>query len=998
MRISVTAICIVAGLALACTAAPQGEIRTMNYFPEGRDFVCVNGTQRYTRPLYGTGTLFRLETSDRPVFATYNGQDSYNFTFFLDGKPLDEASHCEARYQGGRRTYVVKDDSWGNGRLDITAMASFFEEGAVWSIKAEGFASKPALKVIKKHIANPSVGSYGDFRSKDYQREAFEPDPSDSGETLEWTADKENYIIYNAEKFGQTDRSRFEKEAARQKELASQIEINTPDPFFNTLGSVIMEAAGGIWDERSRSWLHGACAWRMEYNGWRGAYVGDVVGWSDRSREHFRAYLKSMVRDEPQTMDHPVQDEDCLARMGQKWGSPVYSNGYICRFPGGAKEMCFYDMNLNFIDELLTHVGYDADPEFLREIWPYLVLHLDWEKRAFDPDGDHLYDACAAIWASDALYYNSGAVTHTSAYNYRGNLLTARIAEIIGEDPEPYKAEADAILEAMNSRLWLQDGGYWAEFQDFMGHKRLHESSALWTIYTPIDCGSCTPEQAYQATRYVDRSIPHIPVLYEYDKEALKTLGLNLPKEKKDLFTLSESDWMPYVYSTNNVIHSEVANMALAYLQAGRNDDGFDLLKANLIDGMYLHICPGNFGMGSWYDEALKMQFRDFGDAVGIGARSYVNGLFGIIPDALFGRCIIQPCFPKDWKEASIRTPYLSYSWHREADRDVYEIEQHFARPLDITVRAGAGGGAFLEVKGNADERQTITVLHKDMPKANVWPEIKAPRDKASSKKYMTAMGLSDIKPATQKQCVDISAYFNSNADDIFRNEYISPRSPYTTLELPKHGFGDWCGPYEVMEIEDDGLRAKVKDGIFDTGLGVQFASPAEGRNIAYTSLWDNYPDSVSIPLEGKAGAAYLLMAGSTFNMQSRIENGYVKVTYTDGTFDLMPLENPINWCPVEQDYHIDGRAFWTSPLTPYRVLFSDGTVARSPSYGPDFKHIESSASNGTAGIRQPRLIKDGAAQILRMPLNRHKTLQGLTLETLSNDVVIGLMAVTLEK
>lgn len=42
------------------------------------------------------------------------------------------------------------------------------------------------------------------------------------------------------------------------------------------------------------------------------------------------------------------------------------------------------------------------------------------------------------------------------------------------------------------------------------------------------------------------------------------------------------------------------------------------------------------------------------------------------------------------------------------------------------------------------------------------------------------------------------------------------------------------------------------------------FRSPAEGKNIAYTSLWDNYPDSITVPLKGKASHAYLLMAGST--------------------------------------------------------------------------------------------------------------------------------------
>ena len=179
----------------------------------------------------------------------------------------------------------------------------------------------------------------------------------------------------------------------------------------------------------------------------------------------------------------------------------------------------------------------------------------------------------------------------------------------------------------MNGRLWLDDLGHWAEFQDLMGLKRIHPDAAIWSVYTPIDCEACTPEQAYRATVYVDKEIPHIPVSYAYDTQALKALGLKLPKPEKDLFTVSTSDWMPYVWSTNNVAHAEVANMALAYLQAGRNDSGFQLLKADILDEMYLGLCPGNFGQISYYDKAKNEAYRDFADNVGITSRAVINGL-----------------------------------------------------------------------------------------------------------------------------------------------------------------------------------------------------------------------------------------------------------------------------------------------------------------------------------------------------------------------------------
>ena len=112
--------------------------------------------------------------------------------------------------------------------------------------------------------------------------------------------------------------------------------------------------------------------------------------------------------------------------------------------------------------------------------------------------------------------------------------------------------------------------------------------------------------------------------------------------------------------------------------------------------------------------------------------------------------------------------------------------------------------------------------------------------------------GLADFIEGTKQMPVDLSKLFNANVDDIFRNEYLSPRPPYTTLSLPKQGIGQWCIPDRTAHIEDDGLRAKSVKGMFDTGVGVSFLTPAEGHNIIYTSLWDNYPASVSIPSRGK--------------------------------------------------------------------------------------------------------------------------------------------------
>ena len=689
-----------------------------------------------------------------------------------------------------------------------------------------------------------------------------------------------------------------------------------------------MLAADGDWD--GQTWLHGCIGWRMPLAGWRAGYLGDVLGWQDWAVSHFDAYAKSQVTNVPATIPHPSQDSTLnMARAEKRWGTQMYSDGYICRNPERNDQMHHYDMNLNYIDELLWHFQYDADTAYMRKMWPVLTRHLAWEKRNYDADGDHLYDAYCCIWASDALYYSGGAVTHSSAYNYRGNKLAARIAEIIGENPKPYRDEAGAILQAMNQRLWLPKSGVWAEYQDAMGLKRTHDNPAVWSIYTPIDCGACTPEQAYQATHWVTANIPHIPV------------------ESSGYQTISTSNWMPYSWSINNVAAAEVMHTALAYFEAGRADEAYQLMKANIMDQMYYGQSPANFGQISHYDAARGECYRDFGDCIGISSRTLLQGLFGIIPQALDGKCIIRPGFPSEWDSASVKTPYLSYKYTRKNCKVCLEITQNFRQPLQIIVRQNLDKGAFKDIKGTT---ATTQVIEYDL----------------------------DYQPQS------LTKFFNASVTDIFKNKYVSPRPQTTTLQIPVQGIGEWCHPKKTAEINDSVFRTKIVNDVFNMA-GVPFRTPAIGQNIIYTSLWDNYPDAVTIPLKGKASKAYLLMAGSTNHMQSRIDNGLVVVAYTDGTTDTLALRNPDNWCPIEQDYYIDGLAFNAPQPRPYRVCFGTGDVSRNL------------GSIVPLGGDYGRDIPGGAGQMLEMPLNPQKRLKSLTIRTLSNDVVIGLMAITLQ-
>ena len=1080
--------------------------RSLRYVPEGEDFVIVNGKNKFNRALYGSHTGFRLETGDVPEFAFYLPRMGGNLSFSVgnggETLPLNNAKTIECRYRPGKRIYTISDPFLRNGMIKIEAMALFDDDGAIWKITTENIPGNLSLNAIFGGASNTRFSRDGDLGvdppdcfelKKEYcignqyelkqnifelsfgpnhEEKLFGIFPTQSKLQLDdrpalhasFIPQKEQYLYIGRKMPTQQTNLKeiFEKTEEKKRKISSQISISTPDPYFNTIGGALSMAADAIWD--GQVWLHGAVGWRMPLTGWRGPYAGDFLGWHDRAVSHFDAYAASQVTDVPQTIPHPAQDSTLnLARAAKIWGTPMYSNGYICRNPYRNNEMHHYDMNLCYIDELLWHFCWTGDLNYAKKMWPVLVRHLAWEKLNYDPDDDGLYDAYACIWASDALYYNSGAVTHSSAYNYRANKIAASIALKIGENPEPYRKEAEKIYNAINKVLWMPSQGHWAEYKDLMGLKRLHEDAALWTVYHAIDSEIGDAFQQYQATQYIDNNIPHIPI---------KAEGI----ADENYFTLSTTDWHPYSWSINNVAFAEVMHTALAYFQTNRNEEAFHLLKSSILDGMYLGESPGNFGQISFYDAARGESYRDFADPIGVASRVFVQGLFGICPDALNRKLTIKPGFPKVWNHASIQTPDISFGFERgttDGLTDSYVINNHISNVDSLSLQIGAVtdevesvvldgksvGWNIIETsigKPMIDVRVSITkdVLHQivvkwrgtelDAPKPQVqtyqindkitinprqeiveyfdpqmilhnveidnsktltgtlvgkpgfhsffvklrsgtmswWQPVNIHIEKSESEKRMQ---FSDID-STKCETITLGQYFNANVSDIFRNRYLSPRSPFTTLQIPWQGIGDWCHPLMSAEIDDAGMRGLIHNDRLITSLHIPFNTPKNGRNIAFTSLWDNYPDSILIKLQGKATHAYLLMAGTTNQMQSHIENGSIEFHYQDGTVDTLTLVNPDNWCPIERDYFEDSLAFQLVHPRPYRLHFKTGLISNNLTKDLNIQGVDS------------RLIEGGAGILLDEPLNPDKELNYMKLRTLSNDVIIGLMAITLQR
>ena len=97
---------------------------------------------------------------------------------------------------------------------------------------------------------------------------------------------------------------------------------------------------------------------------------------------------------------------------------------------------------------------------------------------------------------------------------------------------------------------------------------------------------------------------------------------------------------------------------------------------------------------------------------------------------------------------------------------------------------------------------------------------------------------------------------FNDRVTEIFKHDYVSPRSPYCSLQIPLHGYGDWC--YAASRCRSSttphcGPRPG-QHGRFVSPQGIPFATPGPGEqpNIAFTSRWDNFPAEIVVPLAGQ--------------------------------------------------------------------------------------------------------------------------------------------------
>lgn len=134
----------------------------------------------------------------------------------------------------------------------------------------------------------------------------------------------------------------------------------------------------------------------------------------------------------------------------------------------------------NLTDSIVGAVGIWAtflatgDEELLR--WGFDVTRNSLSRAENEIFDGALFRGCASFMESNSAYpakyfFNGKAVGKTKALStnmlyQRAYHLMARMAEILGDDAEPYQTKAEQLKLAINQRLWLPGNGHYSYYED----------------------------------------------------------------------------------------------------------------------------------------------------------------------------------------------------------------------------------------------------------------------------------------------------------------------------------------------------------------------------------------------------------------------------------------------------------------------------------------------------------------------------------------------------
>jgi hypothetical protein len=807
-----------------------------------------------------------------------------------------------------------------------------------------------------------------------------------------------------------------------QQTIEDRIAVDTPDPWLNAAVHASNTAENGCF--RDGIFTHSGMRWGVALLGWRTLFGATTYGWHDNVKTDARTFISHQITESDKTAPHADPKTELTSQAPD---SRMFGKGRI-----DLDHPHHYDMQSQFFDQVQHAWRWTGDPDLEKLLRPSLELHCDYLRECFDPANLGIYESYANTWPTDDQWYNGGGTSEETAYAYRAELTALTLAQRAGDSAavQRHTANLARIRQGFFNLLWIPAKGFPGGYREQGGLERLHESGWLYAIFCPIDAGLLDREQAAQSLQYTEWGLERVHLPYGGEQ-------------------CWPSNWVPSIWSVREMWAGDNYQLALAYFQTGLADDGWTLLRGTFPQQLIFGPVPGDMGHPAGG--------TDFNDCNSMFSRAVVEGLFGYRPDYPSGRVVFEPQFPKAWDHASIKTPDVSISYRRDGTGADYQLA--LARPAAIDLElpisttavtavtvngararwhlAPGFGDSILQVDVAPSEAVAVHIETENTPgpfpavhlSGNVGDSVALRTEEGRLVDFHDPQGalqaahLADgvvtaalsqnagdhlvfglvqygqtqqwrlfklhianpradeaiaqkthvgVSAGARWQTVDMRAQFNGDIRSIYRQKYLSPRPNTCSLRLATDGYSTWEMVLGQTPRPPPDVGLQYVDSLSDgrgnlkLGSGVPMQWTGGVRNIAFTSLWDNWPRRVEVPIGRSGDAVWFLLCGTTNPMQVRIANAVLRLNYADGAVEKLEIMPPFNFwtlCPmggVDYSYERDGFALPRTP--PVTAL----------------------------------LGRNCRAVLLGWNLRPGIALRSVELETLSQEVVIGLMGITL--
>jgi hypothetical protein len=553
------------------------------------------------------------------------------------------------------------------------------------------------------------------------------------------------------------------------------------------------------------------------------------------------------------TGDHAAMEE-CLRFYAAMQGE----NGFIRWISPSLVAFNAENNTAYWVDQVWRHYQWTGNRQFVRDMWPAVQKAVAWMRATNDADGDGLFRDKYEFWNCDSNGKGPKAAA-PSAMSWAMLDRAAHMAAIVDDAKAEaeYRALAEKTHTAIFRELWNEKEGRLGSIGSdgiWRGHPQ------IWEEFLASNAGLLNAEQSRRAMRWIASH-------YGFEPQP----GVKL---------LSTSDWWPLRWSVQWVPTGDTCLAALAGMKGGDADLWWPYLKT-VVGSAFRSDFPGinmgisNAGAGGGHRENV--------DSSDPHMQVAVRGFFGIEPSLHEGRLDICPAFPSDWREASIRTPDVSYEWKREGDLATFRI--HTPKPVVKRVRASLGGE---EIVTPSETESVISV--------KVGPAALPPEPAKEKTILADQHPPSAPTPLTAVERSRLVLFDLASASNVTSEEFVTTRHTFDHTDGRSKLTSWWGNPALIMPPSPRVLTAP-HGVVFLTSGRPQAGPSAPPKNLLALSSWQPYPlpGGATIAVGQKCERLWLLLQNYVHPMKNYLPNGEVVLRYADGGHAVTSLIPPFN-------------------------------------------------------------------------------------------------------